>query len=164
VDFFRFLLEMMGLREPEYPFNEPSAIEMIATWVAVVICVVIVCAFLWLPLAMAVHKVRWLIQRERCQHESCGSAWTTEVAEDDYPCCIMGKPCCNECFEEHKDDAAERRADSEPERDCPNGHGCMDKVVVRVLNGHIIMDECADCQGVWLELNSAASLGIALVI
>jgi hypothetical protein len=151
VDFFRFMLEMMGLRKPKYSFNEPSAFEMIVAWIGVLICAVIVCVLVWLLLSPVVRKVKWFIRREQCQHESCGRAWTTEVAEDDHPGCIIGKPCCNDCFDEHEEGAVLRRAAAEPKHNCVNGHGPMNKLVVVALSGHVIIDKCGKCQGVWLD-------------
>lgn len=97
------------------------------------------------------HKIEWYRLRRPCQHDECGHQWTMNVSDDESdPNCMVGQPCCEECQERHEEEAIQRRAESEPRFDCPHGHGKMQKLIV---NGDVILDNCKQCGGFWIEGN-----------
>lgn len=149
-DFFDFLLSYFQL-QPEYLTGETDWFLTISIWFVGLVVLGCILAPIFFAVCFAWRKAMWIAKRERCQHGECGHQWTLEVAEDEYPSCIVGKPCCNDCFDRHEGDAFLRRVEAEPVYNCVDGHGPMQKVVVEALNGKIVIDECGQCGGVWLD-------------
>lgn len=101
-----------------------------------IIVLLLVTAWVW-------DEVKWLRNRQRCQH--C-ERWTVEASDGSNPGCIDGQACCDDCYEQHLDEAIERRAQTEARIECPHCGQQMDKLVEH----RTILDVCV-CGAVFLS-------------